>query len=370
MEAGAPGFELVRAGDAADAKYASSVWPGDLDNDFSTHRSLGSDGLQLVGGLPSAVNAAVSLAASLHPHFGSDIGGLRHGLPTKEVMARWSEFAALTTVMELGGGGVSHNVWDFTISNFDQELLDIYTTYARLHVSLFPYLYSYVKRNTTDGTPILRAPAMMYPGDAALAAATFEYLFGEDLLVAPIVVDQARSRMVTFPTGSWVNWWTGEEIAGPSAQMIDAPLDRLPLFARVGSIIPELAPDVDTLTNATDPTIVTAAMRASQMPVKVFPGASRSFTLADGTLFTSATSGNTWMFSVATAAMQRTLSLEILWPLVSQSPPTQVAKSSGMVALLGSQAALDAASEGAFYDATTGILHVKIVAADETLTAK
>jgi alpha-D-xyloside xylohydrolase len=362
MEAGSPGFILARSGDATDAKYASAVWPGDLDNSFVTHRQPGAgSGLSFAGGLPAAVNAAVGLAASLHPHFGSDIGGLRHGLPNKELMARWSEFAALTTVMELGGGGVSHNVWDFSISDFDQELLDIYGKYARLHVSLFPYLYAYVRLNTDQGTPILRAPAMMYPADAELAKAAYEYFFGEDLLVAPVVVDQARKRDVTLPAGRWVNWWTREVVTGPSTVSVDAPLDRLPLFAKVGAVVPLLAPDVDTLAPATDPSVVTAEMRAGEMGVRVFPGQKRVFTLADGTKMTSEAVGGTWSLVVEGAPRTRRYTIEVLWSLVANSAPAAVTKKSGgMVMMVGSQMELDMLQEGAWYDATNGVLWVKV----------
>ncbi len=365
VEAGGPGFELVRSGDAADAKYAPAVWPGDLDNDFSTHRSPGPDGTALVGGLPSAVNAAVSLAASLHPHYGSDIGGLRHGLPKKEVMARWSEFGALSTVMELGGGGVSHNVWDFTISDFDQELLDIYATYARLHLSLFPYLYAYVKRNSDDGTPILRAPGMMYPDDAALLAASYEYFFGEDLLVAPVVVDGARARDVTFPTGRWVSWWTGEIVNGPTTAKIDAPLDRLPLYARAGAIVPLLAPDVDTLAPASDPGVVTAEMRADRLGIRWFPSGDRVFPMQDGTVLT----GHGGSLAIASSPRRRTYTVDAAWHLLATEPPTQVTRASGAPLLLyAQQADYDAAAEGAFWDAAAGLLRLKFTATDETVT--
>jgi alpha-D-xyloside xylohydrolase len=367
MDAGGPGFLLARSGDATDAKYASAVWPGDLDNDFSTHRSKSADGTtEVVGGLPSAVNAEVSLAASLHPHFGSDIGGLRHGLPTKEVMARWSEFAAFSTVMELGGGGVSHNVWDFTVSNFDQELLDIYAKYARLHMTLFPYLYSYVAQNSKDGTPIVRAPGMQYPDDAALAAAPYELFFGEDLLVAPVVEAGAQSRQVTLPTGSWVNYWTHEIVTGPATVSVAAPLDTLPLFVRAGAILPELAPDVDTLAPATDPSVVTAEMRADQMSIEVFPGDHQtSFELYDGTTFISSKPGEPgWEFIMDASPVPRTYSVAVLWTLVRPEPPVSVfGDPTFESSKFATQAELDAAPEGWFYDAAAGVVHLKVVTA-------
>jgi alpha-D-xyloside xylohydrolase len=358
VEAGGPGFLIVRSGDATDARYATSVWPGDLDNDFTTHREV-RGGETHVGGLPAAVNAAVSLAASAHPHFGSDIGGFRHGSPKKEALARWIEFGALSTVMQLGGGGEHHNPWDFKESDYDQELLDVYAKYARLHMGLFPYLYAYVKRNSEDGTPILRAPGLMFPDDAGQLAATQQYFFGDDLLVAPVVVDRARSREVAFPPGAWVDWWSGKVVEGPKVVSVDAPLGTLPLHARAGSIVPLLADDVETLAPASDPTIVTAEMRADRLGARVFPGSERAFTLADGTKLSAKQGGGTVTFDVAGQVM-RTYEAAIAWALVGPGAPSQVmGKAGAPIALLGTRALYDAAPEAAFWDAATSTLRVK-----------
>ena len=368
-ESGGPGFILARSGDATDARYASTVWPGDLDSNFQVTLAPGAgSGKTWVGGLPSAVNAAISLAASAHPHYGSDIGGLRHGPPTKECMARWLEFGALSTVMQLGPG---HNVWDFSISNFDQELLDIASTYMRLHMSLFPYLYAYTQRNSVDGTPIVRAPAIECPGDSDLAAAQFEYFFGEDLLVAPVVVDQARSRDVVLPAGQWIDWWTGAITAGPAKVTADAPLGILPLYVRAGAIIPLLAPDVDTLSTATDPSVITADMRKGVMGVRVYPFGDSQFVLQDLTSFYSSLTNGAWTFVISAAPLARQYTIDILWKLVGSTAPASVTRQSGAaIPVLMDAASFANSNEGSWYDQSAGILHVKIKALGETLVVK
>ncbi|RMG20161.1 MAG: glycoside hydrolase family 31 protein, partial [Deltaproteobacteria bacterium] len=197
---GEPGYLIGRSGDAYDGAWTTAIWPGDLNSGFEEHREPDPPGEKpRVGGLPAAVNAAISLAASGHPHFGSDIGGYREGMPDKEALGRWIEFGALSTVMQLGGAGEHHNPWDFDY--YDQETLDIYRRYAKLHTQLHPYLYAYVARNSEDGTPIVRAAGLQYPNDPAMRAATYQYFFGADLLVAPVVVRDAREREVVFPEG-------------------------------------------------------------------------------------------------------------------------------------------------------------------------
>ena len=93
------GFMITRAGSLGEQGVNTCIWPGDLDADFSTHAE------GRVGGLPAAISAGLSLSVSGYPFFGSDIGGYRNGPPTTEVLLRWAEYAALGTIMQLGGGG-------------------------------------------------------------------------------------------------------------------------------------------------------------------------------------------------------------------------------------------------------------------------
>ncbi len=365
VEAGGPGFLLSRSGDSSDGQY-TTVWPGDLDADLSRFRSAKTaDGLDVVGGLPSAVNAAVSLAASAHPHFGSDIGGLRHAPASTEAMARWVEFGALSTIMQVRGE--SRNFLHPDQPDFDQQVLDVYAKYSRLHLSLFPYLYAYAKRNSVDGTPILRAPALQYPGDSALAAAPFEYFVGDDLLVAPVVTAGATARMVTLPEGQWVNWWTNEVVTGPAVKSVEAPLDTLPLFVRAGAVIPLMPDDVDTLTTATDPSVVTLEMRKDQLWMNAYPafdGQQRSFTLADGTALGLKTDPVGIVLSVAGAPLARTYSVTM-----SVKAALEITRANGdKLPLLSSLADYEEAGEGAYSDGK--VLRIRFKAMEDTITVR
>jgi hypothetical protein len=96
-----------------------------------------------------------------YPFFGSDIGGYREGTPTTEVLIRWAQYAALGTIMQLGGGGPSHNPWDTAL--YPAPALDVYRTYARLHLDLNPLLWTLALAAGADGTPVTRPCGFVYP---------------------------------------------------------------------------------------------------------------------------------------------------------------------------------------------------------------
>ena len=253
------GILLTRASSFGGASITNVIWPGDLDNDFSKYGDPvpQSANTFLVGGLPSAVVAAQTLAASGFPSFGSDTGGFRHGAPTKEALLRWAEHTALSIVMQLGGGGDTHAPWAY-----DDETVTLYRNLATLHTQLEPYLSSILSLAETQGLPTIRALPLAFPSDTNAASyADDEYMLGPDLLVAPVVTEGATSRTVHFPPGAWASWGTNDVTAGPTESSVDAPLGTPLLWGRVGAVVPMLAADVQTHTDATAPSVVTAAQR-------------------------------------------------------------------------------------------------------------
>ncbi len=362
---GAGGFVIGRTGNAFDAVDATAVWPGDLCNGFQQHgdKVAGSTSKFHAGGLPAALSAMVSLSASAHPYFGSDIGGYRHGAPTNEALARWIELGALSPVMELGGGGADHNPWDSAL--YDPSLVPLYQTYARLHTDLFPYLEVLARQVSATGVPMVRAPGLMFPGDAAQTAVDDQYFLGPSLMVAPVVTDGARQRDVAFPKGKWVSWWDDTVVTGPVTQAVAAPLEQVPLYVPAGAVIPMLPADVDTLADATDPSVVTAADRAGQLRVRLYPDASLTrYDLVDGTRISYDGTGKTsagLVVTVAGAPLTRTYTMRIEWKLLSGDAPTSVV-SHALQALtaLPDRPSFDGAASGWYYDAAAGVLWVRL----------
>jgi alpha-D-xyloside xylohydrolase len=94
--------------------------------------------------------------------------------------------------------------------------------------------------------PIMRALVLEYQNDQRAREAKDEYLFGPDLLAAP-VIDENTSRAVYLPSGEWIDYWSGKHLSGGNEVIADAPPDVLPLFARAGAILPKIPEDVMTL---------------------------------------------------------------------------------------------------------------------------
>jgi alpha-D-xyloside xylohydrolase len=251
------GFLLVRASSYGGASITNAIWPGDLDNDFSKYGDDDGTGTLLVGGLPSVVIAAQTLAASGFPSFGSDTGGFRHGQPTKEALLRWAEHTAYSIIMQNGGGGDTHAPWAY-----DDETVSLYRNLAAIHTRLEPYLSSLARAAETLGTPTIRALPLAFPSDVAgFDSADDEYMLGPDLFVAPIITAGATSRTVHFPPGAWAKLTSDDLVTGPTDTSVDAPLGDPIVYGRVGALIPMFAADIDTLVSATTGTVVTIDQR-------------------------------------------------------------------------------------------------------------
>jgi len=138
--------------------------------------------------------------------------------------------------------------WDFDRNGppGGHAALDVYRRYAVLHMSLFPYRYAAAQEAARTGMPLMRALALLYQDDARARAAKDEYLFGPDLLVAP-VVDEGTQRTVYLPPGEWVDYWTGAAVAGGKVVVADAPLETIPVWARAGAVLAKIPEDVMTL---------------------------------------------------------------------------------------------------------------------------
>ena len=269
------GFLLNRAGCFGDQRVTTVCWPGDLDSDYHFHKEDGH-----VGGLPAAIAGGLSLSTSGYPFYGSDTGGYRHNRPTKEVLLRWVQYSAFGTHLQFGGGGSNHNPWDFSkytdevdgaevVSQYDEETVDIWRTFSRLHIRLFPYTYTYAVQASLTGVPVLRPLGLVHPelGEHP----DFHYFFGENLWVAP--AHRGGAKVETFvPPGKWIHLFTGQTVDGPGLTEFDLPLDEAVVLVRAGAILPMLRETVDTLAPAPDPDVDSFADDSGDLVVRVYPG--------------------------------------------------------------------------------------------------
>jgi alpha-D-xyloside xylohydrolase len=250
------GVLIVRTAYTGAQKYPFA-WAGDNHGDFSYY-----------DGLPSVILAGQNAAMSGFSLWGSDIAGYA-GTPSKEVFNRWTQFAAFTPFFQVH---MTSNLgpWDF-----DAETLDIFGEFARLRTQLFPYLYEAVHETARSGMPVIRPMALAFPDDEVAAGHVFQYMFGPDLLVAP-VYQSGTSRSVYLPGGDWVDFWDGMPRSGPAVLEVDAPLARMPLFVRAGAVLPMLPADIETLIERHDRMDGDVIALDDRRVVQVWPGATGS----------------------------------------------------------------------------------------------
>ncbi|PYS84635.1 MAG: hypothetical protein DMF67_04565 [Acidobacteria bacterium] len=213
-------FVLTRAGYAGVQRFAA-IWTGDNVASW--------DHLRL------SITMLLNLGVSGVPLIGSDVGGFS-GNPTPELYTRWLQAAALTPFLRSHSemGSNPHEPY-----SFPKEFTDINRASIELRYRLLPYLYSLFHEHTKTGAPVMRPLWFEYPDDARTYLIEDQYLVGSDLLVAPVVTEAVTKRKVYFPKGdNWVDWWTGQTYEGGKEVEVEAPLNRLPLFARAGAIIP------------------------------------------------------------------------------------------------------------------------------------
>lgn len=239
-------YALHRNGYAGMQRYASFLWSGDV---YSTWETLKTH-------IPVAINTALSGI----PYWGTDIGGF---VPTEEFTAelylRWFQFGAFCTLFRCHGrnwtlrlpwGWDTGNPGPMEISRYEGAAIpdpsELHNTqvepicrkYLELRYRMLPYIYSAVRECTLTGLPIMRALWLHYPEDPKAVARGDQYLWGRDLLVAPVVEKGAGSRAVYLPRGTWYDFWTNERIEGGQEITRSLDLETIPLYVRAGAILP------------------------------------------------------------------------------------------------------------------------------------
>lgn len=214
---------FMRAGFTGSQKYCTLLWAGDQSVDFSRH-----DGLCTV--ICAALSAGMSGCGLTH----SDIGGytsLFDNTRTKEVFLRWAEMNAFTPVMRTHEG----NRPDTNFQYYDDEdCMQRLARLAEIHTALSPLLKALVKENAASGVPVQRPLFLHHEDDPRCYTEQFEYLLGEDVLVAPVWKAGQTEWPVYLPEGDWIHLWTGKSF-GKGEHTVPAPLGSTPVFYRKDS---------------------------------------------------------------------------------------------------------------------------------------
>jgi alpha-D-xyloside xylohydrolase len=246
---------LSRSAYTGQQRNGSISWSGDISGSWETLRRQ--------------IPAGLSFGMTGFPYWTTDIGGFFRPMDQytsadyQELLVRWFQFGAFCPIFRIHGFHSETEMW-----KYGPEVDKILTQSDQLRYRLLPYIYSAAWGVTDRGQILMKALPFEYPNDPALRDVGDQFLFGDSLLVNPVTQKGATTRRVVLPAGAdWVDFWTGQTYRGGQTIVADAPLDRIPMLAKGGSIVP-LGPVVQSAAEAQDP-----------LEIRVYPGKDADFEL-------------------------------------------------------------------------------------------
>ncbi len=197
------------------------LWGGDQASDYWSLRTL--------------VAATLTSAVSGFSNWSHDVGGYLGKLLVErcpaELLVRWAQFGCFTPLMQ-AHGRFEQEAW-----RYDPRTLEIYRDYVLMHERLVPYVRAAAAAAARAGVPIVRPLCLTDPGDPAGWTISDAYGYGPALWVAPVLEEGAAGREVYLPRGRWIDFWTHERVEGGRTVVAEAPLERIPVWVRDGSLV-------------------------------------------------------------------------------------------------------------------------------------
>jgi alpha-glucosidase len=211
-------FVLTRASFAGGQRYAA-VWTGDNQTDWAHLRH--------------SIPTLLGLGLSGFPFVGGDVGGYA-GNPSAELFTRWLQMAVFSPFMRTHAkfGTADREPWSFGPAHEQLNRRAI-----ELRYELLPYIYNVMHEASVTGLPAMRPLFLEFPDDPLTYDRDDEFLFGHDLLVAPVLHEGEKEREVLLPAGDWYDFWTGLRHAGGASVKVPVTLASLPIFVRAGAFL-------------------------------------------------------------------------------------------------------------------------------------
>jgi alpha-glucosidase (family GH31 glycosyl hydrolase) len=277
-------WSLHRNGYLGVAQWGGWVWSGDTESSWKT--------------LEAQIAVGINHSLSLSPYWGSDIGGFYpNPEKTGELYARWFQFGAFCpsfrshgrtsgTILPWGWGMSSMGVREINGSNDTTDAValarntplassmnnpriePVVKQYAELRYQLLPYTYTLAWEARMTGMPFMRALWLHYPDEVNVRGISNQFLWGRDMLIAPVYEKDATSRAVYLPKGDWYDWWTNAKLSGGQTVTKSVDLATMPIYIRAGAIIP-----VDPIRQYTDQPV------EAQTTLKIYGGSNGQFIL-------------------------------------------------------------------------------------------
>ena len=248
-------FILSRSAFAGDQRYGVTAWSGDINSDFFSFRRQ----------IPAGLNFALSGI----PYWTTDIGGFVSGDPDdpayRELFIRWFQYGTFNPVLRVHGTRKTNQneLW-----SYGPDAQKILVSFDRLRYRMLPYIYSLAWKTTSESYTPMRPLVMDFRTDVRAQNIGDQFMYGPAFLVNPVTEPDATTRRLYLPQSKWYDFWTGSAVAGGKTIDASAPLDRLPLYIRAGSILP-LGPDEEWSTEKP----------ADPIELRIYRGADADFTL-------------------------------------------------------------------------------------------
>ena len=246
---------LTRSAFAGQQRNAAASWSGDITANWATLRRQ--------------ISAGLSFSMSGLPYWTTDVGGFFRpddqytSDAYHELLIRWFQYGAFCPIFRVHGYKSNAEIW-----NYGTNVENVLTQYDELRYRLLPYIYSAAWGVTNRGETLMRALPLEFWSDPRARAISDQFLFGPALLINPVTTPGGTQRPLYLPAGSeWVDFWTGTRTSGGQTITADAPLDRIPIYARAGSIVP-LGPQAESVAAASNP-----------IELRIYTGANGAFNL-------------------------------------------------------------------------------------------
>ena len=248
-------FILSRSAFAGSQRNAVTAWSGDINSDWLSFRRQ--------------VPAGLNFALSGIPYWTTDIGGFVFGNTRdpafRELFIRWFQYGTFNPILRVHG---TRNPDENELWSYGPDAQTILVNFDRLRYRMLPYIYSLAWKTTSEAYTPMRPLVMDFRNDQRAQNTGDQFMFGPAFLVNPVTDPSAATRQLYLPDARWYDFWTGSTVVGGHTINAIAPLDRLPLYVRAGSILP-LGPDEEWSTEKP----------ADPIELRIYRGADGAFNL-------------------------------------------------------------------------------------------
>lgn len=343
-----------RSGTTGVQKYPA-IWAGDQESTF--------------GALQQAVMAQLSANISGVPFTSWDLAGFTGTTyPTAELYKRSVSMSAFSPVMQIHSEksnpptNEERTPWNAQTRTGDNTIISQFNKFVNTRMNLLPYIFSEAKKTSDSGVPMMRAMVLDYPSDTNTYTLNEQYMFGDNLLVAPIVTQGQTTKSVYLPAGEWIDFWFGALHPGGRTISYYAGVDDIPVFVKSGAIIPMNLNSSYVLSG----TIGNSLTAYTNLTFRVYPNGTTSYQWNDdiGGSVKTITSTEEYNLSKETISLPPVGSTTTLQ--VFTTKPTSVTAAGTGLTERTTLSSLISNSTGWYYDPAQKFTYVKVVSSVST----